>query len=88
MDAHAHADGAEAFGLYNAPGKLIRFMDEAGIANASVTSSATEPGPEAARERLLNYGASIPIANAPIRSGRSLSGSWQPTCRRRIGMPF
>lgn len=74
IDAHAHADEAEAFGWYDPPEKLIRFMDEAGIAKAVMTTYADEPGPEAALERLLDYAARysnrfIPFARMDPRYG-------------------
>ncbi|MBI3961231.1 MAG: amidohydrolase [Deinococcus sp.] len=55
IDAHAHVDEVKAFGWYDPPEKLIRFMDRYGIDRAVILTYADEPGPEGALQRLLGY---------------------------------
>ena len=88
IDAHAHADEAEAFGWYDPPEKLIRLMDEAGIARAVMTTYADEPGPEPALERLLSYAARhphrfIPFARMDPRYGERSRRLFREAVRHR-----
>lgn len=55
IDAHAHLDQVEAFGWDATPARLLRWMDDADIDKAVVTTYADEPGPVDGLERLQGY---------------------------------
>ncbi len=78
IDAHTHVDEVPALGWIDPPEKLVKLLDEVGIARAVVMTYTELPG---FNPHALEYLADV-VARFPDRSSGS-SGSTRGTPRRR-----